>query len=85
VVAIAEIRPKLADAVAKKYGMARIYTGHRQLLSDPDVQAVICIQPFHSNYPLARQVLEAGRSLLTEKPMVTWLDDGEALVALARR
>ena len=84
VVALAEVRPKLAAAVAAKYGVPKVYADHRDLLADPEIQAVVCAQPFHNNYPLGKQVLQAGRSLITEKPMVTRLDDGQELVDLAR-
>ena len=85
VVAIAEARPGLAAAVGQKYNIRNVYTDHHQLLADPAVQAVVCIQPFHSNYHLGKDVLESGRSLITEKPMVTRLDDGRELVEIARR
>jgi predicted dehydrogenase len=62
-----------------------VYTDHRELLNDPQVQAVVCVQPFHNNYRLGKQVLESGRALITEKPMVTRLDDGQELVEIARQ
>jgi len=84
VVALAEVRPRLAEAVAAKYGVPKMYADHRDLLADPEVQAVVCSQPFHNNYLLGKQVLQAGRSLITEKPMVTRLDDGQEMVDLAQ-
>jgi predicted dehydrogenase len=83
VVALAEVRPKLAEAVAAKYRIRKVYHDHCELLADPEIEAVVCAQPWHSNYPLGKQILGAGRSLITEKPMVTRLDDGQELVALA--
>ena len=85
VVALAEIRPMLARAVAEHYGVQKVYADHHNLLADPEVEAVVCSQPFHNNYPLGKQVLAAGKSLITEKPMVTRLDEGQELVALARQ
>lgn len=85
VVAVAEVRPGLADAVAKKYNIPKVYNNHRELLEDDEIDAVVCVQPFHNNYPLGKQVLEAGKSLLTEKPMVARLRDGEELVELAQK
>src|SRR5260221_13620169 len=85
VVALAEIRPKLAQAVAERYNVQKVYADHRALLADPEVEAVVCSQPFHNNYPLGQQVLAAGKALITEKTMVNRLDDGEELVALARQ
>src|SRR5258707_13521162 len=83
VVALAEVRPRLAEAVAAKYGVPKMYAAHRDLVADPEVQAVVCSQPFRNNYPLGKQVLQAGRSLITEKPMVTRLDDGQEMGDLA--
>lgn len=84
VVAIAERRPALADAVARKYGVPTVYNDHAELLADPDVDAVICAQPFHNNHRLGREALEAGKSLFTEKPMVLRSDHARELVDLAR-
>ncbi len=85
VMAVAEARPKLAAAVAAKYGVPKVYANHHDLLADPEVEAVVCSQPWHNNYPLGKQVLAAGRALITEKPMVTRLDEGQELVGLAQQ
>jgi predicted dehydrogenase len=85
IAAIASHRPQLAAALAAQYGIPKVYADESSLIQDPDVQAVICIQPFHKHYPLGLEVLRAGKALFTEKPMVTRLDDGLALVDLAER
>ncbi|MDA0745253.1 MAG: Gfo/Idh/MocA family oxidoreductase [bacterium] len=85
VIAIAEHRPNLAKAVAEKYGIPKVYPHHQDLLNDPDIQAVICSQPFHNNYELGKQVLAAGKSLFTEKPMVGRVADGRELIDLAKK
>ena len=85
VMALAEVRPGLAQAVAARYGVQTVYADHRDLLADTKVEAVVCSQPFHNNYLLGRQVLAAGKALITEKPMVTRLEDGQELVDLARQ
>lgn len=83
IAAIAEIRPQLAREVARKYHIPAIYATHAELLADPSIDAVVCSQPYHRNYPLGRDVLRAGKSLFTEKPMAARLDDARELVSLA--
>ena len=85
VVAIAECRPELANAVAGKYGIPKVYSDHKQLLEDNNVDAIVCTQPFHNNYWLGKEVLQSGKSLITEKPMVLRLDDGQELVDIANQ
>ncbi len=53
------------------------------LLASPDVQAVYIAVPHDQLAPLARQVLEAGKHALVEKPMALTLADADALIALA--
>ncbi|HLV80199.1 MAG TPA: Gfo/Idh/MocA family oxidoreductase [Chthonomonadaceae bacterium] len=81
---VTDLKPGLAEAVAAKYGIAHIYPDAEALLADPRVDAVVCIQQWRDNYPLVKRVLQAGKSVLTEKPMVGRRDEAEELVALAK-
>ena len=83
--AIGSYRPRLAAALAETYGIPRVYADYRSLIDDPDLDAIVCIQPFHNHFHLGKEILAAGKSLFTEKPMVTRLADGQELVALAKR
>ncbi|HMN27750.1 MAG TPA: Gfo/Idh/MocA family oxidoreductase, partial [Caldilineaceae bacterium] len=69
VVAIAEPRPELAHKVAQLYGVPKIYHDHRELITDPDVQAVVASQPHLRNGHLAIPLLRAGKYVFIEKPM----------------
>ncbi len=52
-------------------------------LDDDDVRAVILATPAATHSPLGRQVLQARRHLLVEKPLATSVADAETLVELA--
>jgi predicted dehydrogenase len=52
-------------------------------LEDDDVGAVVLATPAATHSPLGRQVLQAGRHLLVEKPLATSVADAEELVRLA--
>lgn len=62
---------------------ARTTTDLADILADPDVKAVAVSTPTVTHYHLARQVLEAGKHVLIEKPMTTTVADAESLVQLA--
>ena len=83
VVAVAELRPRLRRLVAERYGIARTYASHRELLDDPDVEAVCAVLPAHLTGPVGIDVLAAGKHLVTEKPMAASVEEAEEMVRLA--
>lgn len=80
---VTDLKRNLAQAVAAKYHVPRVYADVDELLADNEVDAVVCIQQWPNNYPLVKQVIGAGKSVITEKPMVGRLDEAQELVALA--
>lgn len=85
VVAIAEPRPELARKVAETFGVPTIYADHRQLLDDPNIDAVVASQPHLRNGHIAIPLLQAGKYVFTEKPMAGSLEEGEAIQAAAEQ
>ncbi|HZT40898.1 MAG TPA: Gfo/Idh/MocA family oxidoreductase [Chthonomonadaceae bacterium] len=81
---VTDLKPGLAEAVAAKYQISHVYPSDEALLADPTVDAVVCVQQWRDNYPLVKRILQAGKSVITEKPMVGRLDEAEELVALAK-
>ena len=84
VAALAELRPELRRRVAERYGVGRTYPTHRELLKDPEVDAVVVVTPRSLTVPVALDCLQAGKHVLTEKPMTGTFDDGKRLVEAAR-
>ncbi|UOY00195.1 Gfo/Idh/MocA family protein [Blastococcus sp. PRF04-17] len=80
-VSVVDSRPeRLADAAAHHPTV-----GLAARLDDvlDDVHAVVIATPPHSHAAIAMQALDAGRSVLVEKPMTTSVADAEALVETA--
>jgi predicted dehydrogenase len=69
IVAIAESRPSLVEALARLYPAARIVPHHRDILDDPRIAAVVIVGPRPSMAPLALEALQAGKHVMMEKPM----------------
>ena len=68
-VALADIRPGLAGKVAQRYGILHVYADHRELLEKADVDAVVAIMGYALHHTVVPDILNAGKHLLTEKPI----------------
>ena len=82
---VTDLKRELAEAVADRYRVPRVYENVDELLADPEVDGVTCIQQWPNNFQLVHQTLSAGKSVITEKPMVGRLDEAEELTALAKK
>jgi len=81
-VGVADPSPAARSAVAAELGVAA-YADHRELLGHVD--AVSIVTPTPSHYDVAKEFLEAGASVLVEKPMTVTVEEGENLIEVARR
>ena len=63
VVAIAELRPKTRELVARRYGVAKTYADHREMLATEELDGVVASQPFARSYRMA--ALWISRTLTT--------------------
>ncbi len=85
VVALAEIRPELASKVAAKYGIAKVYASHAELLANEKLDGIVASQPFTRHGTLVPELLKARIPVFTEKPLAGTIQMGEKIVkALAR-
>jgi predicted dehydrogenase len=83
VVAICDIEPERAHAMARAFDIPRVYTDHRELLADVDVEMVDVCTPTHSHLPLSTAALEAGKHVLCEKPLAERAHEAFAVAELA--
>jgi predicted dehydrogenase len=58
----------------------RMYGDYRELLANPDIQAVTIATPDHWHAIIAIAALRAGKDVYCEKPLTLWLDEGKAIV-----
>ncbi len=85
IVALAELRPRLGEQVCSAYGIARRYDHHKQLLEDPEVDAVVAVVHRRHTASVALDVLRAGKHLFTEKPMAQTAEQSQLLAEEATR
>lgn len=78
-----DLNRELAEKRSREFGDARIYDRMEELLDDCDVVDV-CTPP-QTHAKIARSVLEAGRHLLIEKPVVIDVAEWDGLLAAVKR
>lgn len=68
----------LGDAVATT-------RDYRRLLDNKDIQAIVIVTPDHWHKAMALDAMAAGKDVYIEKPMTHSWDEGEAIIAAARK
>ncbi len=84
-VAIAEINPQRLREAAEKFHVPRTYTSYKELLEQPDIDAVTIALPNYLHAPVAIEALNARKHVLIEKPMATNAKEAAKIVAAAQK
>jgi UDP-N-acetyl-2-amino-2-deoxyglucuronate dehydrogenase len=79
-VAVCDVIPERAQKVAEKHG-GRWYDDYRKLLDDREVMVVNVCTPSGMHGDMGVQAAQAGKHVLTEKPMDLRTDKVDALIA----
>ena len=79
-----DIKPDLAKDLADRYG-ASYTTELKDVLADPDVDAVYIATPHYLHAPIAMSAARAGKHVMVEKPIATRLEDAEGMIRECRR
>jgi predicted dehydrogenase len=83
VAAVAASSEESARRAADRYSVAGAHGDWRALVADPTIDVVHNCTPNHLHAEVARDVLAAGKHLITEKPLATNVEDASALVTAA--
>jgi len=84
-VALAEVREELGRAVGERFGIARVYRSHVEMLADADLDAVAVSAGFMVQGQIARDALLAGKDVFMEKPMAVSLRQADEILDAERR
>ena len=84
VVACADPDAKRLEAVREQHPQVKLFPDYREILSMPEVDAVVVAAPTRVHYPLVKAALEANKHVLCEKPLCTVSREAVELVELAK-
>lgn len=82
---LTDLKPEQARRVAERYGIERVYASVDELIADPEIEGVVCTLHWDQNVRVAVKCLQAGKHVVTEKPLAGWRQDGEEIVRAAER
>lgn len=84
VVAACDVKDEKRRFVLEELHIPRFTTRFEEVVQAPDVELVLITTPMPEHGPIAKAALEAGKHVLTEKPMAVTLDEAVHLVQLAK-
>lgn len=84
-VALAESDSERRAAASRRVPSARVFADYRELLADPDVQAVVICLPTTLHAKSAIAALDHDKHVYLEKPLATSLGEGRAVLAAWKR
>jgi len=68
-VAICDVVPERAHAMAKRFGIPHVFTDADELIHHPEVEMVDVCTPTDTHLDLSLRAIAAGRHVLSEKPL----------------
>jgi len=71
IVAVCDTRPDRRALVEARYPSIRTTPDHREVLSDPTIDAVLIATPVHTHFPLALEALGNDKHVWVEKPLTS--------------
>jgi predicted dehydrogenase len=84
VVAVAERGQELAEAKAAALSIPKAYGDYHALLADPEIQVVHNCTPNHLHFDINKEIIAAGKHVVSEKPLAMNSGESRELVRLAK-
>ena len=83
VVAVCDVDPAKAKALAREHGVAHTYSDVDTMLQKAEIDAVSNITPDGLHKEVALKAIAAGKHILSEKPLATNYPDAEEMAKAA--
>jgi predicted dehydrogenase len=82
--ALADPVAERVNELAAKFG-CKAYTDYKEMLKDPNIDAVVVAGPNSLHAQQTIEALQAGKHVLCEKPMATTREDAKAMLDAAKK
>jgi predicted dehydrogenase len=84
-VAVCDYSPEKAQAFAERFAVPQMFASHQAMLAGADLDMVAVCTPDSAHAGPAIDAANAGKHVLTEKPLAVSVADAEAMIEAARR
>mgnify|MGYP006176924359 FL=1 len=82
--ALSDLQKDLADRLASRNGIKKVYRDHKELIADETIDAVVITLPRKLTAGVVKESLLAGKHVFTEKPLALNLKTAEELVHISK-
>ncbi|MBB64800.1 MAG: dehydrogenase [Waddliaceae bacterium] len=73
-----------AKELGHAFGIEQVTDSYREVIENPNVDVIHNCTPNHLHYSINKEALQAGKHLLSEKPLATTWEEASELTALAK-
>src|SRR5579863_7982802 len=84
VVAVASPTPGHPEALAKKYGIPRVFQDYREMLREKDIEMVTITAPNQFHAQMTLDIARAKKHVVCEKPLCMTLDEADEMIEVCR-
>lgn len=84
VIGVCDLIRERAEKAVAQYNIPKLYENMEELFADPEVDIVLNITRPYQHFDVTMAALRAGKNVYTEKPLATTVEDGKAILALAK-
>jgi len=84
VVSVCDIDENIARTRMREWGADRYCTDYKELLADPDVDAVEILSPHRLHHPMVIDAARAGKHISVQKPFCVSLSEADEMIAAAK-
>ena len=85
VVAVASPTAGHAEALAKKYGIPRVFVDYREMLKERDIEMVTITAPNFLHARMTIDIANAGKHVVCEKPLCMTLEEADEMIDTCRK
>lgn len=78
--AVCDIDQEKAESCREKLGAKKAVTDYRELVNDPEIDAVVIVTPDQVHLEMTEAFLRAGKDVLCEKPMALTVAECESMM-----
>jgi len=84
-VAVASPTPGHATGLAKKYNIPRVFTDHKKMLAEKDIELVTIAAPNYLHARMTIDIANAGKHVVCEKPLCMTLEEADIMLDTCRK
>jgi myo-inositol 2-dehydrogenase / D-chiro-inositol 1-dehydrogenase len=85
VVAVCSPTPGHPDALARRYGIPKVFHDYREMLKDSEIEMVTITAPNYLHAEMTVESARAGKHIVCEKPLCMTLEEADEMLDACRR